>query len=197
MCFVHEVVHRWHIWHRHRVKPIFGSWSVQYQQLCNGPDSFHAPVFLLLYRTCLPFMTNYVFHCNVCHHSGNTYFLRKQASMCAMCFNQLIIFMKLEDHNLLCFEWLTKWFCFSDLKEMCLTALANLTWRSRTQDEHPKTMFSKDKVRVTVFGFSNEYYTYRIAISFISRCIKLFPSYFKHSRCSWNSFKFWVIAIFT
>uniref|UniRef100_A0A3Q2EF61 Ash2 like, histone lysine methyltransferase complex subunit n=1 Tax=Cyprinodon variegatus TaxID=28743 RepID=A0A3Q2EF61_CYPVA len=56
-------------------------------------------------------MTNYVFHCNVCHHSGNTYFLRKQAN----------------------------------LKEMCLTALANLTWRSRTQDEHPKTMFSKDK----------------------------------------------------
>lgn len=40
--------------------------------------------FLLLYRTCLPFMTNYVFHCNVCHHSGNTYFLRKQASRCSM-----------------------------------------------------------------------------------------------------------------
>lgn len=39
---------------------------------------------LLLYRTCLPFMTNYVFHCNVCHHSGNTYFLRKQASKCSM-----------------------------------------------------------------------------------------------------------------
>lgn len=37
-------------------------------------------------------------------------------------------------------------FCCSDLKEMCLTALANLTWRSRTQEEHPKTMFSKDKV---------------------------------------------------
>lgn len=37
-------------------------------------------------------------------------------------------------------------FCFSDLKEMCLSALANLTWQSRTQDEHPKTMFSKDKV---------------------------------------------------
>ncbi|MGH0173362.1 UNVERIFIED_CONTAM: hypothetical protein FKN15_065161 [Acipenser sinensis] len=33
----------------------------------------------------------------------------------------------------------------SDLKEMCLTALANLTWRSRNQEEHPKTMFSKDK----------------------------------------------------
>ncbi|PKU28459.1 set1 ash2 histone methyltransferase complex subunit ash2 isoform x2 [Limosa lapponica baueri] len=28
---------------------------------------------------------------------------------------------------------------------MCLSALANLTWQSRTQDEHPKTMFSKDK----------------------------------------------------
>lgn len=40
--------------------------------------------------------------------------------------------------------------CFSpeDLKEMCLSALANLTWQSRTQDEHPKTMFSKDKVGV-------------------------------------------------
>lgn len=36
--------------------------------------------------------------------------------------------------------------CVSDLKEMCLTALANLTWSSRTQEEHPKTMFSKDKV---------------------------------------------------
>lgn len=35
----------------------------------------------------------------------------------------------------------------TDLKEMCLTALGNLTWRSRTQEEHPKTMFSKDKVR--------------------------------------------------
>lgn len=31
---------------------------------------------------------------------------------------------------------------------MCLSALANLTWQSRTQDEHPKTMFSKDKVRL-------------------------------------------------
>ncbi|XP_053320413.1 set1/Ash2 histone methyltransferase complex subunit ASH2 [Spea bombifrons] len=61
--------------------------------------------------SCLPFMTNYSFHCNICHHSGNTYFLRKQAN----------------------------------LKEMCLTALANLTWQSRNRDEHPKTMFSKDK----------------------------------------------------
>uniref|UniRef100_A0AAX7U4S2 B30.2/SPRY domain-containing protein n=1 Tax=Astatotilapia calliptera TaxID=8154 RepID=A0AAX7U4S2_ASTCA len=72
---------------------------------------FTADTFGIGTETCLPFMTNYVFHCNVCHHSGNTYFLRKQAN----------------------------------LKEMCLTALANLTWRSRTQDEHPKTMFSKDK----------------------------------------------------
>ncbi|XP_026152811.1 set1/Ash2 histone methyltransferase complex subunit ASH2 isoform X1 [Mastacembelus armatus] len=71
---------------------------------------FTADTFGIDTATCLPFMTNYVFHCNVCHHSGNTYFLRKQAN----------------------------------LKEMCLTALANLTWRSRTQ-EHPKTMFSKDK----------------------------------------------------
>ncbi|XP_068430878.1 set1/Ash2 histone methyltransferase complex subunit ASH2 isoform X1 [Clinocottus analis] len=72
---------------------------------------FTADTFAIDTATCLPFMTNYVFHCNVCHHSGNTYFLRKQAN----------------------------------LKEMCLTALANLTWRSRTHDEHPKTMFSKDK----------------------------------------------------
>ncbi|TRY88154.1 hypothetical protein DNTS_029456 [Danionella cerebrum] len=72
---------------------------------------FTADTFSIDTVTCLPFMTNYVFHCNVCHHSGNTYFLRKQAN----------------------------------LKEMCLTALANLTWRSRSQEEHPKTMFSKDK----------------------------------------------------
>ncbi|XP_018617919.1 set1/Ash2 histone methyltransferase complex subunit ASH2 isoform X1 [Scleropages formosus] len=72
---------------------------------------FTADTFSIDTSTCLSFMTNYVFHCNVCHHSGNTYFLRKQAN----------------------------------LKEMCLTALANLTWRSRNQDEHPKTMFSKDK----------------------------------------------------
>ncbi|KAI9540441.1 Set1/Ash2 histone methyltransferase complex subunit ASH2 [Dissostichus eleginoides] len=72
---------------------------------------FTADTFSIDTATCLPFMTNYVFHCNVCHHSGNTYFLRKQAN----------------------------------LKEMCLTALANLTWRSRTQDEHPKTMFPKEK----------------------------------------------------
>uniref|UniRef100_A0A1A8D524 Set1/Ash2 histone methyltransferase complex subunit ASH2 n=1 Tax=Nothobranchius kadleci TaxID=1051664 RepID=A0A1A8D524_NOTKA len=72
---------------------------------------FTADTFCIETATCLPFMTNYVFHCNICHHSGNTYFLRKQAN----------------------------------LKEMCLTALANLTWRSRAQEEHPKTMFSKDK----------------------------------------------------
>ncbi|KAK2823258.1 hypothetical protein Q7C36_019858 [Tachysurus vachellii] len=72
---------------------------------------FTADTFSIDTATCLPFMTNYVFHCNVCHHSGNTYFLRKQAN----------------------------------LKEMCLTALANLTWRSRTHEDHPKTMFSKDK----------------------------------------------------
>ncbi|XP_060712683.1 set1/Ash2 histone methyltransferase complex subunit ASH2 isoform X2 [Hemiscyllium ocellatum] len=72
---------------------------------------FSAETFGLDTTSCLPFMTNYIFHCNICHHSGNTYFLRKQAN----------------------------------LKEMCLTGLANLTWRSRTQDEHPKTMFSKDK----------------------------------------------------
>uniref|UniRef100_A0A671Q680 Set1/Ash2 histone methyltransferase complex subunit ASH2 n=1 Tax=Sinocyclocheilus anshuiensis TaxID=1608454 RepID=A0A671Q680_9TELE len=72
---------------------------------------FTADTFSIDTVNCLPFVTNYVFHCNVCHHSGNTYFLRKQAN----------------------------------LKEMCLTALANLTWRSRTQEEHPKTMFSKDK----------------------------------------------------
>ncbi|XP_069774043.1 set1/Ash2 histone methyltransferase complex subunit ASH2 isoform X3 [Narcine bancroftii] len=72
---------------------------------------FSADTFGLDTTSCLPFMTNYIFHCNLCHHSGNTYFLRKQAN----------------------------------LKEMCLTGLANLTWRSRTQDEHPKTMFSKDK----------------------------------------------------
>lgn len=72
---------------------------------------FTADTFAIDTATCLPFMTNYVFHCNVCHHSGNTYFLRKPAN----------------------------------LKEMCLTALSNLTWRSRTQEEHPKTMFSKDK----------------------------------------------------
>lgn len=39
-------------------------------------------------------------------------------------------------------------FFLIDLKEMCLSALANLTWQSRTQDEHPKTMFSKDKVEL-------------------------------------------------
>ncbi|CAL9682418.1 unnamed protein product [Knipowitschia caucasica] len=82
---------------------------------------FTADTFGIDTVTCLPFMTNYVFHCNACHHSGNTYFLRKQAN----------------------------------LKEMCLTALANLTWRSRTQDEHPKTMFSKDK---DIIPFIDQYW---------------------------------------
>uniref|UniRef100_A0A4W5MIM5 Ash2 like, histone lysine methyltransferase complex subunit n=1 Tax=Hucho hucho TaxID=62062 RepID=A0A4W5MIM5_9TELE len=44
---------------------------------------FTADTFSIDTATCLPFMTNYVFHCNVCHHSGNTYFLRKQASRCS------------------------------------------------------------------------------------------------------------------
>ncbi|KAH0623182.1 hypothetical protein JD844_031222 [Phrynosoma platyrhinos] len=74
---------------------------------------FTAETFGIDTTSCLPFMTNYSFHCNICHHSGNTYFLRKQAN----------------------------------LKEMCLSALANLTWQSRSQDEHPKTMFSKDKCK--------------------------------------------------
>lgn len=43
-------------------------------------------------------------------------------------------------------------FRVADLKEMCLTALANLTWRSRTQEEHPKTMFSKDKVSIGCYS---------------------------------------------
>ncbi|KAB1257629.1 Set1/Ash2 histone methyltransferase complex subunit ASH2 [Camelus dromedarius] len=41
---------------------------------------FTADTFGIDTSSCLPFMTNYSFHCNVCHHSGNTYFLRKQAS---------------------------------------------------------------------------------------------------------------------
>ncbi|MEJ1284989.1 ASH2 like histone lysine methyltransferase complex subunit [Cricetulus griseus] len=40
---------------------------------------FTADTFGIDTSSCLPFMTNYSFHCNVCHHSGNTYFLRKQA----------------------------------------------------------------------------------------------------------------------
>ncbi|XP_023372781.1 set1/Ash2 histone methyltransferase complex subunit ASH2 [Otolemur garnettii] len=39
---------------------------------------FTADTFGIDTSSCLPFMTNYSFHCNVCHHSGNTYFLRKQ-----------------------------------------------------------------------------------------------------------------------
>lgn len=85
VCLVHEVVHCRHIWHRHGVCTVtclMVKWNI----------SSYASVRcwccarLLLYRTCLPFMTNYVFHCNVCHHSGNTYFLRKQASRCSVSF---------------------------------------------------------------------------------------------------------------
>uniref|UniRef100_A0A8C4QHN1 Ash2 like, histone lysine methyltransferase complex subunit n=1 Tax=Eptatretus burgeri TaxID=7764 RepID=A0A8C4QHN1_EPTBU len=72
---------------------------------------FKADSFNLDTGNCLPFITNYVFHCNGCHHTRNTYFLRKQAN----------------------------------LKEMCVTTLANLTWRSRCKDNHPTTLFSKDK----------------------------------------------------
>ncbi|XP_062994994.1 set1/Ash2 histone methyltransferase complex subunit ASH2 isoform X1 [Elgaria multicarinata webbii] len=84
---------------------------------------FTAETFGIDTTACLPFMTNYSFHCNICHHSGNTYFLRKQAN----------------------------------LKEMCLSALANLTWQSRSQDEHPKTMFSKDK---DIIPFIDKYWEY-------------------------------------
>uniref|UniRef100_A0A8C6YLQ1 ASH2 like, histone lysine methyltransferase complex subunit n=1 Tax=Nothoprocta perdicaria TaxID=30464 RepID=A0A8C6YLQ1_NOTPE len=45
---------------------------------------FTADTFGIDTTSCLPFMTNYSFHCNVCHHSGNTYFLRKQASKFAL-----------------------------------------------------------------------------------------------------------------
>ncbi|KAJ7305142.1 hypothetical protein JRQ81_011024 [Phrynocephalus forsythii] len=89
--------------------------------ICN--KWFTAETFGIDTTSCLPFMTNYSFHCNVCHHSGNTYFLRKQAN----------------------------------LKEMCLSALANLTWQSRFQDEHPKTMFSKDK---DIIPFIDKYWEY-------------------------------------
>uniref|UniRef100_A0ABM5EPY2 Set1/Ash2 histone methyltransferase complex subunit ASH2 isoform X5 n=1 Tax=Pogona vitticeps TaxID=103695 RepID=A0ABM5EPY2_9SAUR len=89
--------------------------------ICN--KWFTAETFGIDTTSCLPFMTNYSFHCNICHHSGNTYFLRKQAN----------------------------------LKEMCLSALANLTWQSRSQDEHPKTMFSKDK---DIIPFIDKYWEY-------------------------------------
>lgn len=65
---------------------------------CSAPDEHVHPCvtpFLFYNRTCLPFMTNYVFHCNVCHHSGNTYFLRKQASRCFMCQKRWLINSKL------------------------------------------------------------------------------------------------------
>lgn len=169
----------------------------------------------LFCRSCLPFMTNYSFHCNVCHHSGNTYFLRKQASknklrsaaeLSSGCLQrkrdlglagsgnsclvasrsyigvqlQIKAMVHFRSNHDSCFGvfWVFFFFFFhfncsfvnhlveyplgdtdtilkiifpsflflTDLKEMCLSALANLTWQSRTQDEHPKTMFSKDKV---------------------------------------------------
>uniref|UniRef100_H0XCN9 ASH2 like, histone lysine methyltransferase complex subunit n=1 Tax=Otolemur garnettii TaxID=30611 RepID=H0XCN9_OTOGA len=46
---------------------------------------FTADTFGIDTSSCLPFMTNYSFHCNVCHHSGNTYFLRKQAKSEDLC----------------------------------------------------------------------------------------------------------------
>ncbi|XP_068130731.1 E3 SUMO-protein ligase ZBED1-like isoform X2 [Hyperolius riggenbachi] len=72
---------------------------------------FGADTFGIDTTSCLPFMTNYTFHCKDCHHTRKTYFVRKKAN----------------------------------LKEMCLTTLANLTWQSRNQVSRPKTMFSKDK----------------------------------------------------
>ncbi|NXD98646.1 ASH2L methyltransferase, partial [Chaetorhynchus papuensis] len=83
--------------------------------------------YLLFPGGCLPFMTNYSFHCNVCHHSGNRGGLRKQAT--------------------------PGWFFFSwGGKEMCLSALAGGTWQSRTQDEGGETMFSKDKDIIPFIG---------------------------------------------
>lgn len=64
------------------------------------------------------------------------------------------------NHHTYCIEWTLVGFnryifhsFLVDLKEMCLSALANLTWQSRTQDEHPKTMFSKDKVDLELMSF--------------------------------------------
>lgn len=65
-------------------------------------------------------------------------------------------------------------FCVSDLKEMCLTALANLTWRSRTQDEHPKTMFSKDKVsRTSKSNPSPVHHEEEIHCNSVTSCIEM------------------------
>lgn len=80
MCLVYEVVHCRHVWHWHCVCILMFFKTQMSRIILFLPSIFT----LLLYRTCLPFMTNYVFHCNVCHHSGNTYFLRKQASKCSM-----------------------------------------------------------------------------------------------------------------
>uniref|UniRef100_A0A5F9C3X5 B30.2/SPRY domain-containing protein n=1 Tax=Oryctolagus cuniculus TaxID=9986 RepID=A0A5F9C3X5_RABIT len=85
---------------------------------------FTAETFGIDTSSCLPFMTNYSFHCNVCHHSGNTYFLWKQAN----------------------------------LKEMCLSALANLTWQERDVflvKEHPDPG-SKDPEDYPKFGLLNQ-----------------------------------------
>lgn len=54
-------------------------------------------------------MTNYSFHCNVCHHSGNTYFLRKQASE----------FGKRTLGDVLCKINLEVWFCLKLVGGLC------------------------------------------------------------------------------
>lgn len=72
----------------------YGQNTAHHVHLCSAPDKLVHPC-LFYNRTCLPFMTNYVFHCNVCHHSGNTYFLRKQASRYFMCQKQGLINSKL------------------------------------------------------------------------------------------------------
>lgn len=82
VCLVYEVVHRRHIWHWHCVCIGIFLMKLKCRIFTSTLNYFMQFFTLLLYRTCLPFMTNYVFHCNVCHHSGNTYFLRKQASKC-------------------------------------------------------------------------------------------------------------------
>uniref|UniRef100_A0A8C1WI88 Ash2 like, histone lysine methyltransferase complex subunit n=1 Tax=Cyprinus carpio TaxID=7962 RepID=A0A8C1WI88_CYPCA len=68
---------------------------------------------------------------------------------CALCMKWFTADTFNIDTAYVCLRYLYRLHCLmvlsSDLKEMCLTALANLTWRSRTQEEHPKTMFSKDK----------------------------------------------------
>lgn len=78
VCPVYEVVHCWYVWHRHCVCEVYKNINLQFCAFITFWSSILS--WFCLHRTCLPFMTNYVFHCNVCHHSGNTYFLRKQAS---------------------------------------------------------------------------------------------------------------------